>query len=139
MGSSKGGTCAIYYGLMFGATDIYAGACQYYIGKYLNVEERVRVFKSMMGKNATPEGQEILDKMLFNQLCTHRNSKSRIHLLYSKEEHTYSEHIQYLIADIEKNGIKHVDKIENFTDHGEVGEYFSPWIKHELKNINNNG
>ena len=34
-GSSKGGSCAIYYGLMFNVTEVIASACQYYIGTYL--------------------------------------------------------------------------------------------------------
>lgn len=35
LGSSKGGTAAIYYGLKNNANLIYAGACQYRVGDYL--------------------------------------------------------------------------------------------------------
>lgn len=52
LGSSKGGTCAIYYGLEVGANDIYAGSCQYHIGSYVDSPEHQRVFKSMMGDDA---------------------------------------------------------------------------------------
>lgn len=66
IGSVKGGTCAIYYGLMFGASGIYSGACQYHVGAYLNSEDRVPVFKAMMCKYASKEEQKILDGMMPN-------------------------------------------------------------------------
>lgn len=133
LGSSKGGTCAIYYGLMFGATDIYAGACQYKVGTYLNVEAHKKIFTQMMGKEASVKEQCVLDDMLPKQIRNSQNSDSIIHLLYSKKEHTYSEHIKFLIDALEENGITHIDKIENFPNHNDVGRYFSTWIKTELK------
>lgn len=133
LGSSKGGTCAIYYGLMFGATDIYAGACQYRVGTYLNVEPHKRIFTEMMGKEASIKEQYILDDMLSKQIRENRNSDAIIHLLYSKKEHTYHDHIKFLIEDLEENNITHVDKVENFPNHNDVGIYFSTWIKTELK------
>lgn len=69
----------------------------------------------------------------------HKNSNTIIHLLYSKEEHTFQDDIQYLISDLESNNIKHIDTIKNFYDHGEIGSYFSPWIKEELSIIISNG
>ena len=38
-GTSKGGTAAIYFGLKLHADHIFSGACQYYIGTYLDREE----------------------------------------------------------------------------------------------------
>lgn len=139
LGSSKGGTCAIYYGLIFGATDIYAGACQYRVGSYLNAEDRVPVFKAMMGAEAGKTEQERLDEVMPNHIYSHKDSSSVVHLLYSKEEHTYQDDIQYLINDLEKANIRYIEKIESFSEHSEVGKYFSPWIKKELSHIISNG
>ena len=132
LGSSKGGTCAIYYGLMFGASDIYSGACQYYIGRYLNAEDRVPVFKAMMGNTASEAEQFILDEEMPRQINKYKNTSSIVHLLYSKNEHTYNDHIRYLIEDLDVNHIKHNDKIECFNNHDDVGAFFSPWIKKEI-------
>lgn len=96
IGSSKGGTCAIYYGLLFGASDIYAGACQYYVGKYLNTEEHIGIFKAMMGTETSDKAQKILDSEMPEMIRKHKNSESHIHLLYSVNEHTYNDDIQYL-------------------------------------------
>ena len=45
----------------------------------------------------------------------------------------------YLVHDLDCNGIKHSDKIESFKNHGDIGKFFSPWIKHEIEKIINNG
>lgn len=133
LGSSKGGTCAIYYGLTSGADDVYAAACQYHVGQYVNSEEHQKVFTSMMGESAGKNEQEILDGIMPALLEEKTNSRTLIHLMYSKDEHTYGEHIADLVNDLDKNGIKHIDRVESFKEHGEVGKFFSPWIKQELK------
>ena len=133
MGSLKGGTCAIYFGLTSKADEVYAAACQYYIVQYLNTDEHKRFFQSMMGRNAGDKEQKILDSMMPDILQSNAGSHTHIHLMYSKEEHTYQEHIADLIVDFDKNGIEHTDKIEPFKEHLEVGKFFIPWIKKELK------
>lgn len=132
LGSSKGGTCAIYYGLTSGADEIYAAACQYHVGQYVNSEEHQKVFKSMMGENAGEKDQEILDSIMPELLAKKVNCKTLIHLMYSKNEHTYNDHIADLVYDLDKFEIKHIDKVESFKEHGEVGKFFIPWIKQEL-------
>lgn len=124
---------------MFGASDIYSGACQYYVGKYLNTKEHVEIFKAMMGANASLKEQEHLDAEMSQKIRQHKGSITKIHLLYSKEEHTYQDDIQYLIKDLDENKIIHDDKVENFADHSEVGKYFSPWVKNEIEKVMNNG
>lgn len=89
LGSSKGETCAIYFGLKFGASDIYSGACQYRVETYLNADDRVPVFWAMMGTDAGEKEQAILDAKMPELINSCGNSTSIVHLLYSKEEHTY--------------------------------------------------
>lgn len=120
---------------MFGATDIYAGACQYKVGTYLNVDAHKMIFTQMMGEGASDKEQRILDEMLMRQIQNNCNSDTIVHLLYSEKEHTYPEHIKYLISDLEENHITHIDKIENFTNHDDVGKFFSIWIKTEINNL----
>lgn len=87
----------------------------------------------MMGENAGVKEQEILDSIMPELLTNKADSKTMIHLMYSKDEHTYNDHIADLVHDLDENGIKHTDKIESFKEHGEVGKFFIPWIKKELK------
>lgn len=138
LGSSKGGTCAIYYGLLFGANDIYSGACQYFVGKYLNTKAHLPIMKAMMSGYSDQEAQYILDRMLPDVIKQSQGASSKVHLLYSKLEHTYVEHIKFMIEDLEKYNISYDEQIEEFKDHNDVGKFFSPWV---LKNLHiyNNG
>lgn len=128
LGSSKGGTCAIYYGLTMGADEVYAAACQYHIGSYVNTSEdnRIKVFKSMMGVDAGVAEQQILDAIMPKLFEEKADSKTQIHLMYSKDEHTYTDHIKDMITDMDKFHINHDDRVEPFHEHGEVGKFFIP-------------
>lgn len=133
MGTSKGGTCAIYYGLMFGATNIYSGACQYYVGNYLSIEQHLPILQGMLGSDYSNKDVDFLNSKLSQLIVKKTNSKSIIHLLYSKNEHTYQDHITYLIDDLNSCGIKFTEKIETFNRHSDVGKYFIPYIRAYFK------
>ena len=132
MGTSKGGTCAIYYGLMFQAKDIYAGACQYYVGNYLNTPSHMPIMEAMMGRTVTYQDVELLNRKMPEQLKTYKESSSIVHLLYSKRENTYQEHILPLIRDLKDNHIAYREIVEDFENHNDVGKFFIPYIQHEI-------
>ena len=134
-GSSKGGTAAIYFGLQCNASEVYAGACQYYIGDYLSQPEYAPIVMGMTGREPTREVVDSLNNLMPLQLRAHTNSNTIIHLLYSRNEHTYKEHIIGLIADLRKYGIPYDEVLEHFADHNEVGKFFSSYLKDELSKI----
>ena len=133
MGTSKGGTCAIYYGLIFKASDIYSGACQYYVGNYLSIKEHLPILKAMLGENYSEEDVYQLNQMMPNILKVSEGQQSVVHLLYSKNEHTYQDHIVYLIDDLNKYHIPYTEQVENFNEHVAVGNFFIDYIKKEFK------
>ena len=120
---------------MINATHIFAGACQYLVGNYLNTELHRPILEAMLGKEYTMEDVERLNQMMPQQLEKYHGSHSVVHLLYSKHEHTYQSHTIHLIADLKKYGIYYTEQIEQFEKHGEVGTYFIPYIKKELKKL----
>lgn len=130
LGSSKGGTAALYYGLEIGANQVMAGACQYYISDYLNVPDRYKVLEAMGGDNK--DSYDILNKEVYNQIKRHTHSLTHIKLLYSKSEHTYEEHIKDLLVDLKEAKINCEEFVLNFNCHDDVGKYFAPWIVEEL-------
>ena len=87
----------------------------------------------MMGENAGKKEQEVLDSVMPNILKKHKDSRSHIHILYSKEEHTYEDHIKFMIEDLKKTNIPFTEVVEHFDDHNEVGRYFSPYILKHIK------
>lgn len=130
IGSSKGGTCAIYYGLMFDAQHIFAGACQYYVGNYL--ADYPDILKAMMG-DTTENDIRKLNNMMPDHLQRHKGSNSLVHLLYSPNEHTYDEHIVHLLADLKKYEIPVEEIIEDFQNHNDVGKPFSQMLINYFK------
>ena len=135
MGSSKGGTCAIYFGLEFSVKGVYAGACQYFVGNYLNSDNNKLILKAMLGDGYTQDVFDKLNNMLRDQLQCHKGSSTVVNLLYSKHEHTYPEHIAYLIQDLQKYMIPFTEQIEEFEDHSEVGRFFKPYIQKAFLNL----
>lgn len=132
VGSSKGGTSAIYFGLKHNAKEVFAGACQYYIGSYLNKDAHKRILKMMLGADFSQADVEMLDAIMPSHIRRHRGSQTLIHLLYSKNEHTYAEHIKDLIEDLQNNDIRTMQYIETFDNHNDVFKTFIPLIKQKL-------
>ncbi len=133
-GTSKGGSCAIMFGLLFNADKVFSGACQYHIGTYLNTPDHYPIFESMMGKGASKNEEAILNGEMPAIIEKSSGTKTTIHLLYSKQEHTYEEDIKDLLDDLKKNNISVVEKEEYFTEHGDVGYYFIPFVKSIIGN-----
>ena len=131
LGGSKGGTAAIYYGLKINANLVFAGACQYNVGAYLARHQAAmhpEQWEKVVGGKPTQEWIDILDHKLEGMIESCRNCNTLIKLIYSTEEHTYPEHIVYLIEKLDECNIKHEDRVETFTNHSMNGVY----VKKEL-------
>lgn len=128
-GSSKGGSCAIYFGLKFNVEAIFSGACQYFIGEYLCTKDHLHIFKGMMGEHSGKKESEILNKIMPDMINKCKNSSTKIHLLYSKSDKTYQIHILKLIEDLKAANIQ-FDKTEvYYQNHEDVGMFFTDFVK----------
>ena len=135
VGSSKGGTAALYYGLKINADQILAGACQYHVGDYLSRyqwEEHPEQWRAVVGEEPTQEWIDILDNKMPHMIKAHKGNKTRIFLLYSTQEHTYPEHVKPLIEQLDACGIAHEDQVEQFPEHEMIGGYFRDALKARL-------
>lgn len=134
IGSSKGGTAALYFGLKHGAKTIIAGAPQYYVGQYLS-DYQYRIvpwqWKAVVGGEPCKQWIDILDHKLPDMISANKGTSTIIHLVYSTNEHTYPEHIVDLVKDLDTACIKHFDRIEHFNDHALIGRAFTRAL-HEL-------
>lgn len=127
IGSSKGGTAAIYFGLKLHAAAVYAGACQYRVGQYLSqyqYSKHPEYWQAVVGGSITKEWVDKLDNKLANMIRQRTGCSTRLYLLYSTNEHTYEEHILPLLAMLNECSILHEDYIEHFPKHSMVGDYF---------------
>lgn len=132
LGSSKGGACAIYFGLKFGATEVFSGDNQYLVGDYLNTDRHQHIFRAMMGPNAGLREHEILNAMIPDVVKQHAGTHTIINVLYSPLEHTYPEHISHMLSDFRTYHIPHTEQVESFTNHNDVGQYFPSYILSHL-------
>ena len=133
LGTSKGGTAALFFGLQINATAIFSGACQYNVGDYVHQEGREDIFHGMMGPNAGDDEAKILNQMMPKQIEKYKDTTSEIHILYSKQEKTYERQIVDLLAKFRECGVPYIEKEEFFTNHSDVGKYSIPYVKEYFK------
>lgn len=131
-GSSKGGTCALYYGLKYNVEHIFSGACQYNLGDYLSVPVHIPILKAMMGSTSDTV-IKLLNEVMPAHIEQHKNSNTCVHLVYSTEEHTYAEHTVDLIHKLNCCNITHIDEIHKFKEHREIGSYYLAYVTNFIK------
>lgn len=135
LGSSKGGSAAIYYGLKYNVDVVISAACQYNVGNYLSSYDRI--LYGMMGNIEKKEAIKILNNKLRNTLQTCQKDKINIILYYSKLEHTYEDDIIDLLSDLKIYNYNFTEVIEEFRQHSEVGIYFAKYLTDFFRNKNN--
>ena len=133
-GSSKGGSAAIYFGLMNNADSIFSGACQFLVGTYLGREEHSKILEGMIGGFEKEKMIAALDTKIAEAIRQHKDSTA-IHLFYSTEELTYERQIIPLKKCLDSFGVKYHEKIALFKEHAEVGNYFPIYVCDELRKL----
>lgn len=133
-GSSKGGTAAIYFGLLHSAENIYSGSNQFYVGDYLNLTKHQHILEAMVGDRDKNEVIEYLNRKLTTAIANHTNNKG-INLFYSTKESTYERDIIPLKECLNKNGVFYQETIVNFPNHSDIGIYFPAFVIKELNDF----
>lgn len=125
IGSSKGGWASIYYGILLKAQLVVSGAPQYYIGDYLNTNEyHKKILEGIVGEEVCQSKIEMLNNKLPNLIKSSKNiEKIKFCIHYSREEHTYDEHIKYLIKDLKSVNSNVEENVESYLEHKDVGKY----------------
>lgn len=133
VGSSKGGYSALYYSLFFNNVSVCIAAPQYLLGNYLDCEVMKPSLNAILGKDITPQKLEDLNKKLSNGILHSPIRPRKIYLHFSDREHTYREHIIFLLQDIEKVGIPIETDICHYAEHTELVSFYPNYLKNTLK------
>lgn len=134
LGSSKGGSAAIYFGLKHRFSEIYAGACQFKVGNYIGIfHKEDNYYPKLMGNIPLEEGINILNNKFEKIIETRANTPTTINLIYSTQEHTYDDDIVHLLKLLDKYNVIHYDQIESFPNHSMIGLYMSRFCKDHFK------
>lgn len=126
-GSSKGGTAAIIYGCELGADAVISGAPQYYIGDYLDTDDHRELLRGMLGASMQEADIASLNQVVEREIekCI---IKPEIFLHYSPNEHTYAEHICFLIEQLRKCDFVIHEDIKRYTEHSGVADYYGTYL-----------
>ena len=124
VGSSKGGFAALNFGLKYDNSIIIIGAPQFYLGKYLSDSPNVLTYRSM---KLDKENVDYLDNKIINELAN-KKKNIKVYLHYSKKEHTYDDHVKFLIKELKKNHIFLEEDVANYKEHGNVSLYFPKFL-----------
>ena len=126
IGSSKGGTCAIYYGIKHHADEIISGACQYNLGTYLS--KFPQIFEAMMGKRPNSEDISNLNKILPDILEQNVGVDTNIILLYSTKEITYETETIDLLNKLKDCNYNINEIMFDFPEHEMIGPVFADYL-----------
>jgi hypothetical protein len=136
IGTSKGGYAALNFGLLQKESIIIAGAPQYFLGNYLNSGSYIEnCLQYIVGKNVTKENLDLLNNILLNKVIQCSKNDNEIYLHFSNKEHTYENHVKYLISDLESNNYSfHLD-VADYPNHSDVSLYFPKYLLKTLSDI----
>ena len=135
LGSSKGGSSALFFGLKTEADACILGAPQYYIGNYLSSEEHSPILKTIMG-DVSQVSVDKLNNLLRNEIFSLHGKKPTVYLHYSPNEHTYPDHIADMVRDLSQAGYcVNEDNNYNYTVHSDVGKFFPKYLQVTVNEI----
>lgn len=125
----------MYYAVKLGADAVIAGAPQYLLGNYLtDIPQKANTFKGIAGDPPVYTVDQ-LNQILPDRIKSKPEKKPIFYVHYSDKEHTYWEHISFLLDDLEEEGYElHRDR-EEYEEHGEVAKFFPQFLVKTLNDL----
>lgn len=134
-GSSKGGYSALYYSLLFKNIDVCIAAPQYYLTDYLTRERKFENLNVILGDNNTDKDKDILNNKLKEAILNSQNLPNSVYIHYSKNEHTYKEHIEDLLKDLNNKNVPIIEDVEYYSNHMDLVFYFPKFLKSSVQHL----
>lgn len=127
-GSSKGGYAALDFGLQFENAIIITGAPQYYLADYLS-QGNEDALNHIIGNEDRDNRKNILNHYLENRIRNNKNiDNQKIYIHYSNKEHTYFEHIQFLLKELKDYKYSLIENVGEYAEHSEISLYFPDFL-----------
>jgi hypothetical protein len=135
IGSSKGGTAALYFGMKYSLGHVVAGGMQTKVGDYLWLSNYTRhnVLKLMTGGSEEHDRRYLnrfFDKIFFNPK---KNTEYNIH--GGSGDHHFINYGKPFIESLKKNKISYNLDEQNYSDHAMIGMYYTPFLLNQLSRI----
>lgn len=136
MGTSKGGSAALYYGLKYNFGKIYSGAPQYFITDEVrdigeNNKHFYNIYQTMINGSDSLANHNKFNGLL-KEAINDNDIEPEILLHVGNGDYHYKKHLIPLMKALEKKGIKYNLDIKEYSNHGDVGIYFPGIVIEEL-------
>lgn len=136
IGSSKGGYCAVDFSFFIPNAIPIIAAPQYFVGFYLNSQSFLpNLWAVLGGVKITDAGIAKVDNRLREVIETSDIKPSKVYINYSDKEHTYGEHIKFMLEDLHKAGIEVVEQVEHYPNHGDLIKTYPTFLRTVLKEL----
>ena len=130
-GTSKGAYAALDLMPEFDGSIAIVGAPQYRLADYLMKPENVETLSYILPEQMQRNASDVHN--LNNRLRVRlKKGKHKIYLHFSDNEHTYKQHIIFLLQDLNEFGYDVHTDILHYTDHWDVGKYYPEFLLKSL-------
>lgn len=127
LGTSKGGSSALIYGLETEASEIIIGSPQYLIGDYLNENEYHKLILHSILDEKNGYDVAFLNNLIPSII--NKSDKASIVLIYSSLEQDYDSDISKLISQLKEKKSFNLTLIDKeFANHGEIALFFKEFL-----------
>lgn len=134
IGSSKGGTAALFFGIRAGFDGLILGGCQYLIGSYLK-QHKMESLRLLTGMEQPDDREIAYLNAILPRAIREAKHRPKIYLHYSNREHTYEEHIRDMIRDLKAEGFSLQEDVGDYETHGEIYRHYRPYLERTLKEM----
>ena len=76
---------------------------------------------------------DYLNEILPRTIEDSKNNNVKLYIHFSSKEHTYEEHIRYLIDDLKRYKYEHKLEVLEYTNHSEVSIYFPKFLLNTIE------
>lgn len=132
IGSSKGGSAAIYYGIKYDYDVVIAGSPQFYIGSYLKKVKSANSVLKFMAGDAEEEDVAFLDVIIENIINEKKQIRTKVALCVGKDDSHYMTHSKPLITILEEKDVFYILDLPKYSRHSDIGKFFPKSIKSKL-------
>lgn len=135
-GSSKGGWAALKFGVGDSCGTVIAGSPQYLLGNYAideyEKDGQSNLLLPYLSHDLHEEKRINWLNGLVRQEIEQQSSDASVYLCYSVKEHTYAEHIKFLIDDLRAAGRPVSASEKPFVNHSDISLYFPEYLHSTL-------
>lgn len=131
IGTSKGGYCALYYGIKYHFGYVIAGAPQTLLGDYLSSFPEISDY---IAGGHEPKDRSYLNSLLYD-LVENSEDFPEIYIQVGAGDHHYTKHIIPFCRELNKKNVNHKLEVKNYFTHSLTGHYYITYLQKTLNDI----